>query len=680
MKPANLLKNVSGEGKRVFKDFAILMGFIFLEMMFVLAIIEGKNDYDKFILFKDDTVQYEKSITGKTTPAADEKETTPDVFFVIFVPPPLYFLCSNDFSTVYATVTLEDESIVQRMRSIFEIFNYDHIYFFQVIYFGFAIIMLFAGLVTFRYELFPTRPFSDWFGNIIIRMLLLDISFIILMVFVYYFLISLGVQLSPHDVKSLLYFFFYLLVFLNFFYAAGIALDLSFKKQTHAALAAGIFWAVLFIFIPGISDLAITSKSYADRDRGTIDEDNIQEIVQESPDEYTKRKDIMASIERGKYAIAKAREYRHDYEGYYAFTPTLFLSQMNNNLSGDTYQERLDFLEFSLFMKEVLLDNSEREEKESYMNIDDRSRSAAYRKAWDFKEIDKLFYLFNAKSRKPRLYYAGVAITFSYTVILLLVGYTLMVRKRKANITFTRVAYKGKFLNVYKNKKIILGFTEKGFTLDELAEFLGVGDLLELKQTHSNFIHFSGDIKRGMTGDGIILDRPGSVAVIKTADCVPLFFWDKKCSLGGIVHIGWRGLHKDIEVKLIEMLKKRLGSREMKKLIFFMGPAIAVECYEVSRDMLFKFTGKSTARVFGFNEAGSFVMNIKNGIINSLVEMGIARDQVQSSGLCTHCEKERFPSYRRDKKNDDRIYNFLYLIPPASAPQAAPGKADTPAK
>lgn len=246
-------------------------------------------------------------------------------------------------------------------------------------------------------------------------------------------------------------------------------------------------------------------------------------------------------------------------------------------------------------------------------------------------------------------------------------------------IEFERIEKTGNVANVYEDAGIVLGISEHGFDFNNLAAWFPVEQIVELKQVHSNIIRFAGEIEVGSEGDGIILEQRNRMAVIKTADCVPLFFWCKEHSIknplpgrgaskgrgglaAGIVHVGWQGLQKGIEKKLLELLAKKQVPFE--DLHFFMGPAIEKNCYEVGRDLYEKFSGKEYRdEIFIKKNREKYLMDVKRGIFLSLKGAGIRDDQIEQTDLCTYCEKERFPSYRRDKKTGRRIYNFLYLKP-----------------
>lgn len=230
------------------------------------------------------------------------------------------------------------------------------------------------------------------------------------------------------------------------------------------------------------------------------------------------------------------------------------------------------------------------------------------------------------------------------------------------NVKPERTVFDGHYVNIFENRRIILGFTEMHFPLEDLSRLFNGYRTAELKQIHSNVIHFSSRVGPGTEGDGIILDQRDRIAVIKTADCTPLFFWDNKGTVGGVIHIGWQGLLKGIEKELLKLLREK--STDMKGLYFYMGPAVEKKCYEVGPDLYEKFSANQyRENIFCRHnrKKDKYLMDIKKGIRLSLIGAGISDRRVAGSALCTLCEAGRFPSHRRDPKSGQRIYNFLML-------------------
>lgn len=228
------------------------------------------------------------------------------------------------------------------------------------------------------------------------------------------------------------------------------------------------------------------------------------------------------------------------------------------------------------------------------------------------------------------------------------------------NLIFKRSPVKESFINIYENNKITFGFTEKKFKLEYLLSIFEEYNIKELKQIHSDNIFFSSKIRPGLEGDGIILDQKKIIIIIKTADCIPLFLWNSKCSIGGIIHIGWRGLLNGIEKKLIDLLKN--GGIDIKGLNFYFGPSIERGCYEVDNNLYNTFYSKNYRKNIFFKKSEKkYLMDIKKGIYLSLKESGILEKNIMDSNICTFCENHRFPSYRKNGKTENRIYNFLLL-------------------
>jgi YfiH family protein len=243
----------------------------------------------------------------------------------------------------------------------------------------------------------------------------------------------------------------------------------------------------------------------------------------------------------------------------------------------------------------------------------------------------------------------------------------------KVRMKLQRKKFNGNFINVYETPQIILGFTEIRFSFTDLSRMFGPYKLIELKQVHSDIIHVSSQIEPGHEGDGIILDQKDTMAVIKTADCTPLFFWyngSTGCSIGGVIHIGWRGLLKGIEKKLLDLLVEKFVNLDIRRLNVFLGPSIEKNCYQVGPDLYEMFSLKTYRDdIFSpiFTKGDKiykYWLDLKKGIRLSLKESGIPEQQIWESTLCTFCEKDRFPSYRRCPAPRKRIYNFLLLKAP----------------
>jgi len=232
-------------------------------------------------------------------------------------------------------------------------------------------------------------------------------------------------------------------------------------------------------------------------------------------------------------------------------------------------------------------------------------------------------------------------------------------------MTFKKIKYNGSTIHYSETANIILGFTETDSEVEDVGEHLGVERFVQLEQVHGNKIFFSDEVKGYPDGDGIILNEKKVLAVIRTADCVPLFFWSTKDQYAGVIHVGWRGLFSKIGINLIKMLKKKgLESPEPEEnatwtndLLFFTGPSIEGKCYTVQQDVVDLFKDFSFSEKIFEKTPEGYSMDVTKGIELCLIENGIPAKNITHSGICTFCDSS-FPSYRRGDR-EKRIFNFI---------------------
>jgi hypothetical protein len=221
--------------------------------------------------------------------------------------------------------------------------------------------------------------------------------------------------------------------------------------------------------------------------------------------------------------------------------------------------------------------------------------------------------------------------------------------------------FAGHSLFIHEDDHLVFGYTKGHFPSSALKLVFAAMPLLFLKQVHSGRIVSPGEWHAGIEADGLLLDRRDVVAVIQTADCLPLFFFNDEGSRGGVLHVGWRGLHQGIEERLAE----RLGG-EFRKFSFFLGPGIEKMCYEVGEELKDLFVKKAYAKeILSISRPGRYWLDLKAGLKLSLKALGASDEKIMDSGLCTRCSVGLFPSFRRDGGTGRRIFNFLALRSPA---------------
>lgn len=97
--------------------------------------------------------------------------------------------------------------------------------------------------------------------------------------------------------------------------------------------------------------------------------------------------------------------------------------------------------------------------------------------------------------------------------------------------------------------------------------------------------------------DGMFCETPGIVMVIRTADCLPLFFEtsSESYAIAGILHCGWRSIAAGIIPEAFDHVfhcvdrAVKAGKLQSPELNVFYGPHIPKDSYETGREVAVKF-------------------------------------------------------------------------------------------
>ena len=178
-----------------------------------------------------------------------------------------------------------------------------------------------------------------------------------------------------------------------------------------------------------------------------------------------------------------------------------------------------------------------------------------------------------------------------------------------------------------------------------------------LNQVHGSAVARWQDVQPGRpapAADAIVSDQPGSLCVVRTADCLPVLLCARDGSEIAAVHAGWRGLAAGV----IEAAVRELRSPSADLLVWF-GPAISQPAFEVGGEVREAFCAASgeAAAAFEQNERGRWQADLYLLGRQRLAAVGV--DAVYGGGLCTRADPERFYSYRRDGSTG-RMLSFVY--------------------
>lgn len=157
--------------------------------------------------------------------------------------------------------------------------------------------------------------------------------------------------------------------------------------------------------------------------------------------------------------------------------------------------------------------------------------------------------------------------------------------------------------------------------------------------------------------DAAIRRTPG-VAAVLTADCLPILLAAESGSEVAALHAGWRGLAAGI----IEATLSKLHSPP-RTLQVWLGPAIGPCHFEVGSEVRTAFVVQQPADADAFTPHGDrWQADLYLLARRRLQRLGVTR--IFGGGLCTHCDGERFYSYRRDGSTG-RMASLIQLHAPA---------------
>lgn len=139
--------------------------------------------------------------------------------------------------------------------------------------------------------------------------------------------------------------------------------------------------------------------------------------------------------------------------------------------------------------------------------------------------------------------------------------------------------------------------------------------------------------------DGLLTALPSVCLVIRTADCVPVFVYDRERRVLGAVHSGWRGTRLGIAGKLVREMERLYGSSP-GDLSAYILPSIGPDSYTVGRDVADLFPGDV------IEKNGALYLDLWRSIERSLVGEGMEAGHIFNARVCSLASTDEFFSHR----------------------------------
>jgi YfiH family protein len=184
---------------------------------------------------------------------------------------------------------------------------------------------------------------------------------------------------------------------------------------------------------------------------------------------------------------------------------------------------------------------------------------------------------------------------------------------------------------------------------------LNYDEVVLQRQIHSDIITYVS--KGGEIGesDALITDKFDIGIAVSSADCTPVFIYDKKNKVIAGIHSGWKGTEKKIVQKTLTRLINEFNSSP-ENLFVYMGPSISQKNYEVGPEVAEVFNNK-----YFIPKGEKFLLDVPSSNYDMLIEAGIPEKNIEKSDFCTYEMKDLLQSYRRDGLSSGRALGVIAM-------------------
>jgi polyphenol oxidase len=196
-------------------------------------------------------------------------------------------------------------------------------------------------------------------------------------------------------------------------------------------------------------------------------------------------------------------------------------------------------------------------------------------------------------------------------------------------------------------QEVIAGFTTKEFSgtadahaYERLLFLERPPEVSFMDQVHSACLHTvttSGVYK----GDGLFTAEVNHLLAVKTADCLPLFFFNRLSSMVGVIHMGWRSARLGI----LESI-----SGDLSGAVVVAGVGLRNCCYEVGAE----FWQYDNFRAHLSSRHGRIYFDPVAFARETLVRKGMSRENFHDINFCSFCMDAGF-SYRKNATKERNI-------------------------
>lgn len=179
-----------------------------------------------------------------------------------------------------------------------------------------------------------------------------------------------------------------------------------------------------------------------------------------------------------------------------------------------------------------------------------------------------------------------------------------------------------------------------------------------INQTHGTAV-VTLERDQSRDADVAITRRPGLVAAVMVADCLPILLCNRAGSEVAAVHAGWRGLQAGVVQAAVGAMQSPAS-----ELLAWIGPGISREHFEVGEDVRNAFGAVISPAQDFFSTSGAdrWLCDLPAIARYQLGELGVG--EIGCDPHCSYRDRELFYSYRRDRVTG-RMAALIWIRPGA---------------
>ena len=155
--------------------------------------------------------------------------------------------------------------------------------------------------------------------------------------------------------------------------------------------------------------------------------------------------------------------------------------------------------------------------------------------------------------------------------------------------------------------------------------------------------------------DGLFTQTKNLMIGIRVADCAALIYSHEPTGSIGVAHAGWRGavagIHKDMITKFA------VKGAKSDELECWISPCIGSQNFEVGEEVAEQFPDKFVIRQ-GYEKPH---IDLKSYLVHGLLEMGMQRNHIAVSNLCTVSDNSRLFSHRAEDGKAGRMLAYAVI-------------------